>query len=47
MRFKDQNMLGEERAGKKEKREQAPAIQTQVSTRVSTAQITGLSRAIF
>ncbi len=40
-------MLGEERAEKKEKREQAPTLRKQLSTKLSIAQMRELSRAIF
>ncbi len=55
MHFREQNGFGEERAGREEKREpfgsaqgkQGPALQTQLSTRISVSQMRELSRAIF
>jgi hypothetical protein len=47
MPFSDQNGFDEERAGKKEKRDLGPALQTQLSTSISIAKIKGLSKVIF
>jgi hypothetical protein len=47
MAFKEQNAPGEERARRKEKREQVPALQSTVIYEVSIAQIEELSIAIF